>query len=115
MGAVRFRRAAGRSLLRGLGRDAGDAATLGRWVGVLLLALLVGYLWISVRWSRAHPHGEPFQMEEPGGARRKAARPLGLLIAFCLIGLLLVIVASRGSWCWPAANWPRCTGTCRRW
>ncbi len=73
----------------------GDDATLGRWVGVLLLGLLVGYLWISVRWSRAHPHGEPFQMEEPGGARRKAAKPLAVLLGFCLIGLLLVIVASR--------------------
>ena len=41
----------------------GDAATLGRPVGLLLAALLVAYMVISVRWSKQHPHGEPHLVE----------------------------------------------------
>lgn len=37
----------------------GEAAALGRWVGVLFALLLAAYMVISVHWSRAHPHGEP--------------------------------------------------------
>ena len=36
---------------------AGDAAILGRGVGLALLALLVVYIWISIRWSREHRFG----------------------------------------------------------
>jgi cation:H+ antiporter len=35
----------------------GDEAALGRWVGLLFLGLLAVYMALSVRWSRAHPHG----------------------------------------------------------
>ncbi|MFP4143854.1 MAG: sodium:calcium antiporter [Phycisphaeraceae bacterium] len=37
----------------------GEAAQLERWVGVLMVTLLVAYLAISVRWSKQHPYGEP--------------------------------------------------------
>jgi cation:H+ antiporter len=73
----------------------GDAATLGRWVGVLLLALLAAYLWISVRWSRAHRHGEPFQMNDEAASERKAGRAVPVLLGFLVVGLLLVVVSSR--------------------
>ena len=73
----------------------GDAAVLGRWVGLLLLALLVGYLFISIRWSRHHPEGEPFQMDEDSDAERKTGEPVAKLILLGLVGLVFVILASR--------------------
>jgi cation:H+ antiporter len=73
----------------------GDAATLGRWVGLLLLALLAGYLWMSVRWSRQHRHGEPFQLDEDTDVERKVEASPFTLLAFGLGGLAAVIVASR--------------------
>jgi cation:H+ antiporter len=75
---------------------AGDQATLGRWVGFLLVALLVGYLFISVQWSRAHRKGEPFQMDEAEDAERKAGKSLLKLSVMGLAGLILVILSSRG-------------------
>ena len=50
----------------------GDAATLGRPVGLLMLALLVLYLYVSIRWSREHRSGEPFQSDDDGSAAEKA-------------------------------------------
>lgn len=81
----------------------GDQAVLGRWIGVLLLGLLAGYMMISIRWSRQHPHGEPFltpddmakvkpPSHDPGHQNLPAA---GLLMAALLLGLLLVILSSR--------------------
>jgi cation:H+ antiporter len=50
---------------------------------------------VSVFWSGRHPHGEPFQMAESAEVRRAAAAsPLGLL-ALCVGGLALVVLASR--------------------
>jgi len=74
---------------------AGDAATLGRGVGVLLLVLLAGYMWISVRWSRQHRHGEPFQMDDNLSKERKAHASWLKLGGAGLSGLLLVILSSR--------------------
>lgn len=74
---------------------AGDGATLGRWVGLLLLALLAAYLWISVRWSRAHRHGEPFQMDDTAAKERKALRAVPLLLTYIAVGLVLVVLSSR--------------------
>ncbi len=79
----------------------GEGATIGRPIGVLFLLLLVGYLAVSIRWSREHPHGEPFQGTEEktgggdttgsGGASRSALS----LTALCLVGLTLVILSSH--------------------
>ncbi len=66
----------------------GDAATLGRGVGVLLLGLLVAYMVISVRWSREHPASGA--AEVPRTVHRGSE-----LAAFIAIGLLLVIASSR--------------------
>lgn len=73
----------------------GDAAVLGRQVGFLLLVLLVVYLFVSIRWSREHPHGEPFQMDEDADVQRKRRRSALALIAIGVAGLVLVILASR--------------------
>jgi len=42
----------------------GEEAALGRSFGLVMLALLAGYLYLSVRWAKAHPSGEPFQTPE---------------------------------------------------
>lgn len=73
----------------------GDGATLGRWVGFLLLALLAVYMWVSIRWSRAHPEGEPFQMDEERDQHRKAASPLLRLAVYVAVGLGFVLLSSR--------------------
>jgi cation:H+ antiporter len=73
----------------------GDAAQLGRWVGVLLLCLLAIYLWVSVRWSREHRHGEPFQIDEDQDAARKAGESWAKLSALGVAGLALVLASSR--------------------
>jgi cation:H+ antiporter len=73
----------------------GDAATLGRWVGMLLLTLLVVYLVVSVRWSRQHPHGEPFQMDEEEDVARKSHVSAAWLVALIVAGLVVVLGSSR--------------------
>jgi len=73
----------------------GDAAILGRWVGILMLALLALYLYMSVQWSRQHRHGEPFQMDEAADVDRKSHGAVGKLSAFVVLGLVLVILSSR--------------------
>ncbi len=73
----------------------GPSAVLGRWIGYLLLALLVGYMYLSIRWSRQHPGpGSTTAATSGGMGGRKplaAARLAGLLV----VGLVLVILASR--------------------
>ncbi|MFH1277716.1 MAG: sodium:calcium antiporter [Candidatus Eisenbacteria bacterium] len=71
-----------------LARD-GDAAALGRGIGLVLLALLVAYLVVSVRWSRRHPGGVEERVPSAGdrGAPFFAALVAG--------GLLIVILSSR--------------------
>jgi len=74
----------------------GDQATLGRWVGLLFLGLLAVYLWVSVRWSREHPHGEPFQLDALTPDQRESKHAAIRLASVGIVGLLLVLVASRG-------------------
>jgi cation:H+ antiporter len=69
----------------------GDAARLGRGVGILMLALLVAYLIASVRWSRQHPF-----TSAPAAPKRRGAGPtLPIVLALGVVGLGLVILASR--------------------
>ncbi len=74
----------------------GDAARLGRWVGVLFLVLLLAYLRLSIRWSRQHRQGEPFQMDQDEDAERKRREGLPWLLLTSIGGVGLVLVASRG-------------------
>ncbi len=70
-------------------------ATLGRWAGFLLLGLLLAYLFASVRWSKRHPEGEPFQMDEAADVKRKARERVPKLLGLLLAGLAVVVVCSR--------------------
>jgi cation:H+ antiporter len=80
----------------------GDAAALSRPVGIGFLVALVAYLWVSVRWARVHPHGEPFvaseDFEEAQGmivAHTHESHGLPVLIAMVLAGLVLVVISSQ--------------------
>ncbi|HXH28750.1 MAG TPA: sodium:calcium antiporter, partial [Candidatus Polarisedimenticolia bacterium] len=74
---------------------AGADAALGRWAGVVLLLLLAGYLYVSVGWSRRHRRGEPFQIDDTIDTRRKARPAAGRLLLLCVVGLVMVLLASR--------------------
>jgi cation:H+ antiporter len=74
---------------------AGDAAVLGRWVGLLLLALLAAYLYVSVQWSRQHRRGEPFQMNGEAEVEQRKQLPFLRLSLLVLVGLALVVLSSR--------------------
>ena len=73
----------------------GDQATLERWVGLALLGLLVGYIWVSIRWSREHRHGEPFQTDDKEASERKIRVAAARLVATVVAGLVLVLLSSR--------------------
>ncbi len=71
---------------------AGDDARVARWMGGVLLGILLWYLWASVRWGRRHAqlaihaHGEVGDIEEH--AMHLAP---GKLVALFILGLVLVI------------------------
>ncbi len=67
----------------------GDAASLGRPVGALLLVLLVVYMVVSIRWSRQYAAVSTHDDGSDGGDTRSV-----LMTAAMLIGGLLVVVAS---------------------
>jgi len=70
-----------------------DGVVLGRPVGLVLLALLVGYMALSIRWSRQHPEIIPDEAAEAvarASRRTRAAGNLALLAA----GLALVVLGS---------------------
>ena len=80
----------------------GVAPELGREVGFLLLVALAGYLWISVRWARGHPQGEPFvvpeDLKELDGVvlpHKHEPHGLAVLIGMVVVGFGLVIVSSQ--------------------
>jgi len=74
-------------------------AKLPRYVGFLFLGLLVGYLALSVKWSRQHPtpgSSEPHLATENGTVQhdheKEHNKPLAVLLGMGLIGLALVVV-----------------------
>ena len=82
----------------------GAAAELGRWVGVLMLVLLVGYMLISIRWSRQHAAHEPFLLPDDvteisplvGETAAQAKKQSILwLLGLIVVGLTVVIFASH--------------------
>ena len=70
----------------------GDAAALGRPVGALLLLLLAAYLFVSVRWSRIHPH-QDLRAATPIPEGDRIATAGRLILG--LVGLVIVIFSSR--------------------
>lgn len=67
----------------------GDAAAIGRAVGIGFLLLLLGYLALSVRWSRRHPGGVVERVPSAGD------RGVPFFAAVGIAGLVVVIFASR--------------------
>ncbi len=71
----------------------GDEAAIGRWVGVAFLALLAGYLYLSVYWNKQHPTPEVEDDVAAHAAHTDTAIPLLLLLG--LAGIIVVILSSR--------------------
>jgi len=81
-----------------------EGVVLSRWIGVGLCVLLVGYMMLSVRWSRSHP--ETLEAEAPPtvgagrGWRLVVPSALALLFGLVLIiGGANVMVGSVGALC----------------
>lgn len=81
----------------------GSAAIVPRGFGVVLLALLVAYLYLSVRWARAHAYGEPHIISGPAGEpvatdmhEHAGERSTAMLVVLGLLGLIIVIAAGDG-------------------
>lgn len=75
--------------------QAGDQATLGRPVGLIMLVALAGYMLISIRWSRNHP-GSGYS--ESGGdiaPLLEGATGTGRLLILVTVGLVFVLLTSR--------------------
>lgn len=84
----------------------GTQATIARPIGVLFLLMLVGYMVLSVRWAKQHPHGEPHLIESHD-AQGKADveiddhehaedKSIAVLFGLGLLGLVMVIAAGDG-------------------
>ncbi len=79
----------------------GDAAQLGRPIGALLIVLLAAYMFMSVKWSKQHPFGEPHLVASTHDdtpavldiAQADQPKPKTALILMCLAGLAVVIVS----------------------
>jgi len=68
-----------------------DNVWLPRWAGILLVALLAGYLYLSVRWGRRHPQLVPDEAAAP--AAHGTGEVVGLLAAVA-VGLAGVVLGS---------------------
>jgi len=73
-----------------------------QWVGFVLVALLVGYLWISVHWARQFPDLVPAEAAKPspavtaGGVRRPRKLLMAMVNLLILAaGLAMVIFGSN--------------------
>lgn len=87
--------------------DAPGDARISQSMGVFFLALLAAYMAVSVRWSRQHPHGKPLITPDdvaaaadkmgvaPEAAKDMPHHAVGGLIAFILVGLVVVIISSH--------------------
>jgi len=78
---------------------------LPQWGGVLFVILLVGYLWISVRWARSAPIRKKLRSgpkEGPDGQQvsldeweKDASAPMSLVVGKLLLAIMLVVGASH--------------------
>ncbi|MCP4375192.1 MAG: sodium:calcium antiporter [bacterium] len=65
-----------------------------RTVGIAFLILLVGYMWISVRWARQHPT-ELSEHEQQAASEATGAGVVARSVAVMVFGLALVLVGSN--------------------
>lgn len=80
-------------LLWAFSGDIGDV-WIPRWVGVGLLALLGGYLYLSVRWSRQHPEIIPDQAAVEMKRNHRTPRAV-LTLLVLILGLAMVVGGSE--------------------
>jgi len=82
----------------------GDQAAVARNMGLGFLALLVGYLIVSVYWSRRHTYGEPFQTPDdmartvpvtPEAEHTQKHQAMGFLLGVLVMGLCVVLISSH--------------------
>lgn len=81
----------------------GNQATLSRPIGLLLLAGLIVYLILAIKWTRQHPHGAPFQTPDsvagspvtPETEEKQQTRHSLFLVLALMAGLVVVILSSR--------------------
>lgn len=85
----------------------GDAAAITWHVGVILLAMLVGYLYMSIKWAKGHSPDELFRVTEDVAKHSEpdtevkivhsdlTKRSSAFLIGMGLLGLVLVVVSGH--------------------
>ncbi|MFP4105464.1 MAG: sodium:calcium antiporter [Phycisphaerae bacterium] len=67
-----------------------------RWVGVLFIALLVGYMYLSIRWARSHPELVPDEAKADIKPTPETKWRNALLhLAIVLVGLGFVVFGSE--------------------
>ncbi len=76
----------------------GNQATLGRGIGVLFVALLVWYLFMSIRWARQHNHRQASEPEigrhgEEVNVEEVARKNIVYLLVTGFVGLAVVVFA----------------------
>jgi cation:H+ antiporter len=74
-----------------------DWGNLSQWSGGLFITLLIGYLWLSVRWARSSSTSSGqdngnISLEE---WEHDAAAPMGMVVGKLLLAILLVVGASH--------------------
>lgn len=75
-----------------------SGVTIPREVGFAFVALLVGYLYISVRWARAHPQIVPDEARAAESAVKAApvAKLAVVSLLWVVFGMALVVIGSSG-------------------
>ncbi|MFI4860237.1 MAG: sodium:calcium antiporter [Phycisphaerales bacterium JB063] len=84
----------------------GSTATIGWYIGALLLAMLAAYMAISVKWAKQHAHGSPHIVTDSQDATSDSVdvdmhehaedKSLGMLFLLGFVGLAIVILAGDG-------------------
>lgn len=75
-------------------RGSTTGVVLGRGVGVCFLILLVGYLWISVRWARQHSQAIPAEAKQVE-VKKDGKKILVLNLLGLMLGLVMVIFGAQ--------------------
>jgi cation:H+ antiporter len=74
----------------------GNSAALGRWQGIGLLALVIPYLFLSVKWGRHTSENQsPLSPEAIDAPAALSQTSLPALTLLSLIGLIVILLSSR--------------------
>lgn len=70
-----------------------EGAVIPRFVGICYVLLLVGYLYLSIRWARAHPQTIPDRAEAAASTHRFSTTAMSFLLL--AVGLAIVIAGAN--------------------